>query len=77
MAIFSLEFDSEERNLFYKTERALILFILRAKRGNRVQTAKMLGCGIRTLQRKIKELEKAGECIPQPYNRSSEPYNRL
>jgi DNA-binding NtrC family response regulator len=41
-------------------ERRAILDALRKTGGNRTQAAEMLGIGLRTLQRKLKEYREAG-----------------
>jgi transcriptional regulator with PAS, ATPase and Fis domain len=43
-----------------KVERDHIFFVLKYHEGNRTKTAKTLGIGIRTLQRKLKKYQEAG-----------------
>lgn len=44
-----------------EVEKRVILETLKVQRFNRTKTAKVLGIGIRTLQRKLKQYSEAGE----------------
>jgi transcriptional regulator with PAS, ATPase and Fis domain len=52
-------------------EREVILQTLKRKNDNRTQTAKALGIGIRTLQRKLKQY---GYCEVKPIEQESEVF---
>lgn len=48
-----LGFDTCDGNIYKDSERAIILKMLNANKGNKTHTAKSLGIGLRTLQRKL------------------------